>query len=501
MISKQRVAIIGAGNWGKNHVRVFYNLNVLKAVAEVDENLRNKTRDLYPGVEVYDSYIDIINNSDIDAIVIATPAHTHYEISKMALMADKDVLVEKPMTLSVKEAQELVYIAETRKKVLMVGHLLLYKPAIRKIMELVQGGHIGDLRYIEMRRLKLGKVRSQENVLWSFAPHDVAVLLSLVNAPIKKIKASGLKAIQKNIEDDVHVDFIFEKGVQAHIHVSWIWPQDERMTIIIGTNGVITFNENENKVLLHRKGVNSDLSTFDEGSQLIQFDEVDALEAEALHFLECIKNGFIPLTDGKKGENVIKVLVQAGNDLEDKKEYFVHDSAYIDNPVEIGEGTQIWHFTHVMPEAVIGNKCKIGQNVFIARGVKMGNNVKIQNNVSLYEGVILEDNVFCGPSMVFTNIKTPRSDFPRNSSEHYLKTLVKKGASIGANATIVCGVTIGKYALIGAGSVVTKDVPDFTVVYGNPAQIKGWTCRCGSVIVFNTKAELECNLCNTKLQL
>ncbi len=153
--------------------------------------------------------------------------------------------------------------------------------------------------------------------------------------------------------------------------------------------------------------------------------------------------------------------------------YFIHESSYVDDGVEIGDGTKIWHFSHIQPGSKIGQNCSIGQNVNIGNNVKIGNSVKIQNNVSVYEGVELEDFVFCGPSMVFTNIKLPRSEFPQRGSEFYAKTLVKKSASIGANATIVCGVTIGKYALIGSGAVVTKDVPDYSLVIGNPGRIVG----------------------------
>jgi UDP-2-acetamido-3-amino-2,3-dideoxy-glucuronate N-acetyltransferase len=167
-----------------------------------------------------------------------------------------------------------------------------------------------------------------------------------------------------------------------------------------------------------------------------------------------------------------------------QKTYFVHESSYVDEPARIGEGTKIWHFSHVLPECIIGSNCNIGQNVVIGPRVRIGNRVKIQNNVSVYEGVELEDEVFCGPSMVFTNVFTPRSGTPRNSSSDYLRTLVKRGASIGANATIVCGNTIGEYAFVGAGSVVTKDVPAYAIVYGNPARIHGYACECGVKLAF-----------------
>ncbi|UCD54107.1 MAG: N-acetyltransferase [Dehalococcoidia bacterium] len=156
---------------------------------------------------------------------------------------------------------------------------------------------------------------------------------------------------------------------------------------------------------------------------------------------------------------------------------FVHDTSIVEKPCDIGEGTKIWHFSHVMPDVTIGKKCVIGQNVFIGKGVKIGNNVKIENNVSIFEGVTLEDDVFCGPSCVFTNVVNPRSHIPRR--HEFKPTLVKKGATIGANATLICRNTIGKYAFIGAGAVVTRDIPDYALAYGNPAQVHGWICQCG----------------------
>lgn len=177
------------------------------------------------------------------------------------------------------------------------------------------------------------------------------------------------------------------------------------------------------------------------------------------------------------------------------KNVFVHESSYVDEPCEIGEGTKIWHFCHIMQNCVIGERCNIGQNVVVSPGVRIGSNCKIQNNVSIYTGVILEDDVFCGPSMVFTNVVNPRSAVVRRNE--YKQTLVKRGASLGANSTIVCGHTIGKHAFIGAGAVVTKDVPDYALVVGNPARVVGWMCACGIKLplAVNEDGKATCTAC------
>ena len=184
-----------------------------------------------------------------------------------------------------------------------------------------------------------------------------------------------------------------------------------------------------------------------------------------------------------------------------EQKYFKHESAYVDDNVEIGEGTKIWHFSHVQSGAKLGKSCVLGQNVNIGSNVTIGNYVKIQNNVSVYEGVILEDYVFCGPSMVFTNISDPRSKYPQVGAKFYKKTLVKEGASLGANSTIVCGHTIGRFAFVGAGAVVTKDIPDFALVVGNPARIAGWFSEAGVKLVFDKEGIARCEKSNKTYKL
>jgi UDP-2-acetamido-3-amino-2,3-dideoxy-glucuronate N-acetyltransferase len=184
-----------------------------------------------------------------------------------------------------------------------------------------------------------------------------------------------------------------------------------------------------------------------------------------------------------------------------EKNYYVNQHAVVDDNVEIGEGSKVWHFSHVQSGAKLGKKCILGQNVNIANNVVIGNFVKIQNNVSVYEGVTLEDYVFCGPSMVFTNILNPRSKYPQVGAEFYINTLVREGASLGANCTIVCGITIGRFAMVAAGSVVTKDVPDFALVMGNPARIKGWWSEAGKKLEFDKNGIAFCERSNKKYKL
>ncbi len=178
--------------------------------------------------------------------------------------------------------------------------------------------------------------------------------------------------------------------------------------------------------------------------------------------------------------------------MEEEKNYFVHESSYVDEPCEIGEGTKIWHFCHIQKNSKIGRNCVFGQNINVANNVSIGNFCKIQNNVSIYEGVTLEDYVFCGPSMVFTNILDPKCKYPQAGAQYYIKTLVKEGASIGANTTIVCGHTIGKHSMIGAGAVVTKDVPDYALVIGNPGRVVGWVSEAGKKLKFDENGIAFC---------
>jgi UDP-2-acetamido-3-amino-2,3-dideoxy-glucuronate N-acetyltransferase len=499
MTETRHIACIGAGYWGQNLIRNFADLGVLSWVCEVDTDRRARFASAYPRVRFTDSIDHVLADPAVVGVAIATPAETHSELVQRTLAAGKDVLVEKPLCLSVQEGRKLVALAAERRRVLMVGHLLWYHPAVLKLKELVETGELGRIQYIYSNRLNLGKIRREENILWSFAPHDISVILGLVGEMPDRIEAQGGNYLHDRIADVTVSLLSFPSGVKAHIFVSWLHPFKEQKLVVVGDRQMAVFNdvEKDHKLQLYPHAIhwrNHCPVPSRAESQPVPFEMQEPLRAECLHFLDCIQTRRTPRTDGEEGLRVLTVLQQCQTALQGdvvrtptpaaqpQPAYFVHESAFIDDNVEIGEGTTIWHVSHVLSDSRIGKNCRIGQNVVIGPHVSVGDRVKIQNNVCVYEGVTLEDDVFCGPSMVFTNVFNPRSEIRR--MDELRPTLVRRGATLGANCTIVCGVTIGQYAFIGAGAVVVKDVPDFALVVGNPGRITGWMCKCGNRIEF-----------------
>lgn len=492
------VGLVGAGYWGQNHLRIFSELGALAHVCEVEDDTRDKVGCLYPGVTVTDCYADLLENPEIRGIVVATPAPTHYELTMRALDAGKDVLVEKPLSLKATDGEELVRLAAAKGAILMVGHILLYHPAVIRLKELIDTGELGKVTHVQSNRLSLGKIRTEENILWSFAPHDISVILHLLGELPNQIQSTGYTYLQRDVEDVTVTNLKFPSGVGAHIYVSWMNPFKEHRLVVIGEHKMAVFEDS----LPGKK-----LQLFNHAFRWVkrrplpckgEVEEVEVnyqepLREEGLHFLECIRTRNRPRSDGEEGLRTLRVLEQCSLTMGSQStkihqvspsvnkaqtDFFVHETAVVEEPCSIGEGTKIWHFSHVMPHAQIGKNCNIGQNVVVGKGVRMGNQCKIQNNVSVYEGVTLEDYVFCGPSMVFTNVHNPRCEIPRMLEIR--PTLVRKGATMGANSTIICGNTIGEYAFIGAGAVVTGDVSNHALVVGNPARRVGWMCQCAN---------------------
>jgi UDP-2-acetamido-3-amino-2,3-dideoxy-glucuronate N-acetyltransferase len=496
-----KVACIGAGYWGQNLIRSFNHLGALAWICELEPDRRAHIAALHPTVKIAEAVDQVFSDSEVAGVAIATPAETHGELVRRALLAGKDVFVEKPLCLSVEEGQKLVALACERRRVLMVGHLLWYHPAVLRLKELVEAGELGRIQYIYSNRLNLGRFRREENILWSFAPHDVSVILGLVGEMPTVIEAQGGNYLHDQIADVTVSLLSFPSGVRAHIFVSWLHPFKEQKLVVIGDRQMAVFDdvEKENKLLLYPHVIswkNHVPIANKAEARPVPFDPGEPLRAECLHFLECLQTRQTPRTSGQEGLRVLTVLQQCQEALKGRVSpgtavsawppaYFAHESAFIDEHVEIGEGTTIWHVSHILSNSRIGKNCRIGQNVVIGPNVRIGNSVKIQNNVCVYEGVTLEDDVFCGPSMVFTNVFNPRSEIRR--MDELRPTLVRRGATLGANCTIVCGVTIGQYAFIGAGAVVTKDVPNFALVVGNPGRITGWMCQCGNRIDFKSE--------------
>ena len=499
------VAVVGCGYWGKNLVRNFAELGSLHTICDTREDRLEHFRSTYPGVRTTRDLSEVIRDDEVQALVIATPAETHHQIARDAILAKKDVFVEKPLALRVEEGRELVELASREGRILMVGHVLEYHAAVVKLKEMVAAGELGKINYIHSTRLNLGKFRAEENILWSFAPHDISIILLLLNEMPTHVSAHGGAYLNREIADVTMTTMTFASGVRSHIFVSWLHPYKEQKLVIVGDKKMAVFDDvtPNDKLLLYSHRIDwigRMPVPRKEDAEPVPCAGVEPLRAECQHFLECIESRQQPRTDGTNGLRVLEILDGCQRSLErsgtvlslGQEVFFAHPSACIDEGCDIGEGTRIWHHTHVTGGARIGKGCSIGQNVYVGKNVRIGNHVKVQNNVSVFEGVTLEDYVFCGPSMVFTNVFNPRSRISRKNE--FRATLVKESATIGANATIICGHTIGEYAFVGAGSVVTSDVLPYALVYGNPAKIQGWMCECGVEIRF-TRGQATCQVC------
>jgi UDP-2-acetamido-3-amino-2,3-dideoxy-glucuronate N-acetyltransferase len=492
----KRIAVIGAGYWGNNLIRNYYQLGALHAVCDTNTKVLTGLKKEYPDLEVYPDFEKAIASVAVKAVVIALPAEYHYVYAEKALKAGKDVFVEKPLALELNDALKLNELASQEKRILMVGHLLRYHPAFLKLKEMVDNGDLGRIEYIYSNRLSFGKIRREENALWSFAPHDISMILALCNEMPDNVTAVGCSYLHKHLADVTTTHISFPSGVNGHIFVSWLHPFKEQKLVVIGDRRMAVFADtepSEKKLTLYSHSIKwqNGRPMPDKGDpEFVPVEDREPLREECLHFLRCIDQREMPITDGSEGCRVLEVLNRAQKSLDDalhdgekslvptlQTPYFAHPSAFIDEPCHIGAETKIWHFTHVMKNVEIGEKCILGQNVHVGSEVLIGNNVKIQNNVSVYTGTIIEDDVFLGPSCVLTNVTNPRSQVLRHSL--YEQTLIRRGATIGANATIVCGITIGRYAFIAAGAVVVKDVPDYALMLGMPARQHGWMSRHG----------------------
>lgn len=490
------IAVVGAGYWGNNLVRNYHKLGALRIVCDTRTEVLDGICESYSDLDATPSFEDIISDERIRGVVIALPSEYHFDFAERALMAGKDVFVEKPLALKLSDARTLNRLSVQNKRILMVGHLLRYHPAFIKLEEIVHSGELGRIRYIYSNRLSFGKIRREENALWSFAPHDISMILALCNEMPDSVTAAGHNYLHKQLADVTTTHLTFPSGINGHIFVSWLHPFKEQKLVVVGERKMAVFEDTqpwERKLTLYCHNIKwqKGMPVPEKGDPIhVAVEPKEPLREECLHFLDCIEKRQTSITDGNEGYRVLEVLDRAQKALKtewngerkssvmlEDAHYFAHPSAYVDRPCRIGPGTKIWHSAHVMKGAEIGAKCILGQNVNIGNDVRIGSNVKIQNNVSVYTGTIIEDDVFLGPSCVLTNVKNPRSQIIRHSL--YERTLIKRGATIGANATIVCGVTVGRYAFVAAGALVTKDVPEYALMVGVPARQVGWMSRHG----------------------
>ncbi len=527
-LNRPGLAVIGSGYWGRNLVRNFHSLGVLKLICDKNGSVLEGFQNQYPHVDTCVALSEVLQREDVHGVVIATPAETHFNLAREALLAGKHVFVEKPLVLREVEGRELIQIAETANRVLMVGHLLQYHPAFIVLKEMVIKGQLGRINYIYSNRLNFGKIRREENILWSFAPHDVSMILTLAGEEPESILTTGGYYLHQRIADVTTTHLEFANGLRAHIFVSWLHPFKEQKLVVVGDQKMAVFDDTlpwPDKLLIYPHQVHwvNGMPVPAKADPLrAEFPHEEPLRNECLHFLDCMADGRHPITDGQEGLRVLRILNASQDSLDrlgaklrlDGKPTadvrksaapaspgdaaviapgaFVHDTAVVDAGVVIGAGSKIWHFSHVLAGSRIGERCNIGQNVVVGPDVSIGTGCKIQNNVSVYKGVTLEDGVFCGPSMVFTNIYNPRAEIPK--MDQVRATLVKKGATIGANATVVCGTTLGRYSFVGAGAVVNRNVPDHALAIGNPAKQIGWMCECGERL----SDDFECTACGKR---
>tara|TARA_B100000427_G_scaffold300543_1_gene282989 strand:- start:19 stop:966 length:948 start_codon:yes stop_codon:yes gene_type:complete len=306
-MSSKKIAVIGYGNWGKNHARVLNELNCLSGI--YDEKYKNQSNDLPKNYKLFRNYEDLIENSD--AAVISTPAVTHFEIA-MNIVPHLDLLIEKPLSMNSAECSQILKKAKENNKIIQVGHQLHFHPAVIKMKELIHSGKIGNIKWIYSNRLNMGKIRDKENVLWSFAPHDISLMLSFTESKIEKIQIQGTQILNKGTEDTTLSMFKFKNNIEGHIFVSWFHPFKEQRFVVVGEKGTITFSDTElDKLKTYYTEVNEKNEILEHNKQIIDFENTEPLKNQAKYFLECLESRSVNLNSGQHGLEVIEVLEES----------------------------------------------------------------------------------------------------------------------------------------------------------------------------------------------
>ncbi len=315
----KNICVVGAGYWGKNHINALFRLNALGGIVELDNNVLKKVISEYSMVRGHSNIKDALNNN-YDGFIIATPAKTHYRIAKAIINAGKHVLIEKPMTLSVKEAKDLVDLTEKNNVNAMVGHVLLFHPAVQKIKTMIENGEIGDLQYLYSNRLNLGKVRTEENVFWSLAPHDIAIFQYLTKSKPIKINSTGSTFLQRGIADSTMTQLEYENGIRGHVFVSWLHPFKEHRLVVIGSEAMITFEDSldDKPLKLYSKKINLESGIpqkVDGPVEMIYYENKMPLDEELEYFIKHLSDLKPKISNVKHGYEVVKILVNAGKQI------------------------------------------------------------------------------------------------------------------------------------------------------------------------------------------
>lgn len=315
MIDSPSITVIGAGYWGINLVRNFHQLGALRGICEAHEGRRTELVKLFPTAVLYSDPKEVLNDNSTKAVAIATPASTHFEVARDCLNAGKDVFVEKPLSLRLSDAQDLVRQASANSRILMVGHLLQHHAGLLKMKDLVDTGELGTIEYVYSNRLNFGKIRTEENILWSFAPHDISILLWLTNSLPIQVSAMGGSYLQPNISDTTISTYVFDNGVRAHIFVSWLHPFKEQRLVVVGSKKMATFVDHAPKgerLMIYDKTVTSVggvlVANKTKGIPVAFNEELEPLRSECQHFLDSVRDRSRPRTDGEEGVRVLKVL-------------------------------------------------------------------------------------------------------------------------------------------------------------------------------------------------
>ena len=498
-MSTVRVAVVGLGARGLASAELVRDVFALGALCDADPGVLVDTGRGFEGVRLESDYLRLLSSADVAAIVLCTPPPTWDGMVEAALQAGKDVYVDGPLVLPLARGQALVERAQAQRRLLMAGPVLRFAPVVEALLRVVRAGELGTVRYVHAHHYKAApdpaSAGAEEVADAGLSVVQAQLLLDLLDAPPTRVQTRGTTWRSARLPDVTETLLEVRDGPRVLLHASHVAPFGPgggfELTVLGETGAARLWRDDQDRLHVAFQGEAAvDAPPPSSGHE--------ARAASLNHFLDSVRSRRPSLQGPDALLALWRLLAAAQRSLDEGVAVelaapapaigqggpgvFLHPTVQIDGPCDIGAGTKVWHFSKLLGPLTIGRDCSFGQNVVIERHVIIGNNVKVQNNVSLYSGVILEDDVFCGPSMVFTNIGTPRSHYPRKGQ--YATTRVHRGASIGANATVICGHTLGQYCFVGAGAVVTRDVPDYALVYGNPARVMGFACYCGARLPF-----------------